>query len=121
MREYDGRGPQSPASWNEPGRRGGIPAIIWRKFSPWRVSFSARQLNFKTHHAVRSKQWRRVPWEHQKAGATPATATNFIILIASREDSTWGSYPRRPGALPGLATNFLISNFKKSADPDGGL
>jgi hypothetical protein len=59
--------------------------------------------------AVRSKQWRRVPWEHQKAGATPATATSISNRdqIASREVPTRGSYPWRPGALPGLATNLL--------------
>ena len=46
-------------------------------------------------NAVRSKQGRRVPWEHQKAGATPATATNFQNHQSDR----------KPGSLdPGLIT-----------------
>lgn len=62
-------------------------------------------------NAVRSKQWRRVPWEHQKAGATPATATNFFRSQA--EKSRPGAHnPGGPERYRGLPP---ISPFPREA------
>lgn len=159
MQRYNMWGPQSPVLWNEPGRRGGSPAIIRCKTLYRQVSFSAcrptaalaavkggkvkskrsdpRMMDFgddfslshflpftpaTPENAMRSKQSRRVPWEHQKARAGLAIATNFNtredagFLVGSHRPDYAGS-AERSESIPAPGTHKRCCSCQRSVKP----